>query len=364
MATENAFSPDYSIHPGELLAELIEAQRIEQVELALRLDISPKHLSNIVNEKAGITAKTAIALECVFPDRPARYWLSLQSAHDEFIAREDACRQFSEGESRSWLAHFDLAAYEGAGCIPPIDPDAGTWERTLALLKFFGCSSIDAWKRVYGEVPVGKLRHWDERGSLSLGWMRKGQVSAMERAQALPRFERRAFGRSLRRAKNLSRNAGGDVAGELQRECANAGVLLMVEEPLPGMHARSASYWMRNTPVVQLRADALTNDELWLDFAREAAEVLHGKTYVMSLSDDDWAIEPYADEDGWLVSWERSLAFASEGDYSREAVIRFAEEEGVHPGIVVGMLQRQGLVRNDSPLNALKTCVEYSIESF
>ena len=361
MAIDNAFHPDYAVHPGKYLDELLECVRMEQAELAVRAGITPKHLSNIVNGKASVTAKTAVALEHVFPDRPARYWLGLQEAYDEFEARKASEASVDLSEAQRWLDGFDIDALARAGYVPEAVSEGGTRERVSALLKFFGCASIEAWRKLYGGLAA-LARLQDERGSLSLAWMRKGQVDAAERAQSLPRFDRRSFGRVLRASRGLASGSGADVALELQSRCADAGVLLALVDPLPAMEARSATFWLANTPCIQLRSTLDVEDELWLDFAWETAKVMQGKTYLVSLGDDDWREETV--EDGgfsWLVSWEQSLSFASQGDFSEDAVGRFVQEAGVRPGIVVGLLQRFGFVPWDSPLNKMKSRAEYAV---
>ncbi|MEG0016595.1 MAG: HigA family addiction module antitoxin [Gordonibacter sp.] len=363
MAIENTFSPNYAVHPGEYLGELLEYSRMEQVELAVRLNITPKHVSNMVNGKVAVTAKTALALEYVFPDRPARYWLGLQDAYDLFEARRDLLDFGNErANSKKWLESFDMDVLERAGYLPVLGSQEGMQEHTSSLLKFFGCSSIEAWNRIYGTVALRKTGgHWDERGSLLLAWLRKGQVDASERVQSLPRFDRRAFGRSLPRIKRLSQRSDGTVVRDMQRQCAEVGVMLSIQDPLPDMDAASAAFWLRNTPCVQVSKGLQTNDELWLDFAREAAYVLKGKTYEVSLNGEEWRLAPVESVEEWLIPWSHCLAFASKEDFSIRAVRDFAVEEGVHPGIVVGMLQRAKLVAEKSPLNELKSRIEYGI---
>lgn len=362
MAIKNTFSPNYSVHPGEFLNEILESVHMEQAELAMRLSITPKHLSNIVNGKASITAKTALALEFVFPDRSARYWLGLQEAYDLSEARQSMDNKLEyEKRSEEWLGSFNIDALGRAGYVSGLDREVGVEENVSSLLRFFGCSSIEAWDRVYGAVALKGCHRWDERGSLSLAWLRKGQIDSTERVGSLPRFDRRTFRRALRKIRPLTLRSGNSMTRELQLQCAEAGVLLSVREPLPTMEPASAAFWLRGTPCVQLSSGLRTNDELWLDFAREASYVLEGKTYEISLNegaDQEIAVEA-ADE--WLVSWERCIAFAAEGDFSSAAIENFANEVGVHPGVIVGMLQRANLIAKDSALNALKTRIEYAI---
>lgn len=363
MAIRNTFDPNYAVHPGEFLDELLESVRMEQAELAMRLNITPKHVSNIVNGKAAITAKTALRLEYVFPDRPAHYWLGLQETHDLFEARQGELGKAKEqGRSEEWLKNFDVEVLERAGYIPELDSGAGRRERVSSLLKFFGCSSIEAWDRVYGAVASRRFSgHRDERGSLSLAWLRKGQIDSAARVRSIPRFDRREFGRALRRAKPLSRRSNASIPDELQRQCASAGVLLAVREPLPNMEPASAAFWLRGTPCIQLSSKLQTNDELWLDFAREAAYVMEGKTYEVSLNEGDEYEVEHTSADDWLVSWEQCLAFAASENFSIEAINGFACEVGAHPGVVVGILQRANLVPKDTELNALKSRIEYAV---
>ena len=71
--------PDIAIPPGEYLAEEIEARGISQKELASRMGRPLNAINEIVNGKKAITAETALQLEEVMPEIPARFWLNLES---------------------------------------------------------------------------------------------------------------------------------------------------------------------------------------------------------------------------------------------------------------------------------------------
>lgn len=71
--------PDIAIPPGEYLAEEIEARGISQKELARRMERPPNAINEIINGKKAITAETALQLEGVMPEIPARFWLNLET---------------------------------------------------------------------------------------------------------------------------------------------------------------------------------------------------------------------------------------------------------------------------------------------
>ena len=79
MATRTDAYPDVAIPPGEYLAEEIGARGISQVELARRMGRPVNAINEIVNGKKAITAATALQLESVMPEIPARFWLTLET---------------------------------------------------------------------------------------------------------------------------------------------------------------------------------------------------------------------------------------------------------------------------------------------
>ncbi len=79
MATKTDTYPDVAIPPGEYLAEEIEARGLSQKELARRMGRPPNAINEIINGKKAITAETALQLEAVMPELPARFWLNLET---------------------------------------------------------------------------------------------------------------------------------------------------------------------------------------------------------------------------------------------------------------------------------------------
>jgi len=79
MVTKTDAYPDIAIPPGEYLAEEIAARGISQKELARRMGRPLNPINEIINGKKAITAETALQLEEVMPEIPARFWLNLET---------------------------------------------------------------------------------------------------------------------------------------------------------------------------------------------------------------------------------------------------------------------------------------------
>lgn len=69
-------------HPGEMLRlEFLEPMGLSQAAAARRMGMSANRLNEIVREKRGVSASTAIALAELL-GTSAELWLSMQSAWD------------------------------------------------------------------------------------------------------------------------------------------------------------------------------------------------------------------------------------------------------------------------------------------
>ncbi len=79
-----SFQPDIAIHPGESLAEQLEAVSMSQVDLATRTGLTPKTVSEIVQGKNPVTSETAIKLASVFGTSP-EYWNNKQRRFEQSI---------------------------------------------------------------------------------------------------------------------------------------------------------------------------------------------------------------------------------------------------------------------------------------
>ena len=76
------------IHPGEILREeFLAPLGMSAHELALALRVPATRINDIVNEKRGITADTALRLSRYF-GTTAKFWLNLQASY-ELEAAED-----------------------------------------------------------------------------------------------------------------------------------------------------------------------------------------------------------------------------------------------------------------------------------
>lgn len=83
----------WSIHPGEILREeFLKPLEMSSYELAKRLHVPAPRINDIVLEKRGITADTAVRLAKFFGTTEG-FWMNLQSFYEVRTAKKRLARE-------------------------------------------------------------------------------------------------------------------------------------------------------------------------------------------------------------------------------------------------------------------------------
>ena len=358
MAT-NQYRPDYAVPPGWVLAERLEAQGISHAEFARRCDRSGKLISEIVAGKAPIEAKTALQFERVL-GVDADIWLGIEKDYQLHQIRESEARQAEA--LAEWANTFPLVELVKREAIAT---RSASRDAVSELLAFFGVASIQAWRTEYGMANVA-YRHSPSFKSdeFSLAsWRRIAEIEA-EAQQCRPVYEESLFKDVLGRIRGLTTGPFREALEEARKLCNVCGVALAVIKPLPRMRVSGAAWWVsRRRPVIALSARHRSDDHLWFSLFHEAAHILlHNKKDVYVDGTDRSGDDHEAEANEWatnlLVSRAEWRRFVDKGAFESPDVFRFADEQGIAPGIVVGRLQHERHIGWDR-LNNLKVRLEW-----
>ena len=89
-----------AIHPGEFLREdFLKPLSLSVNALAMALHVPATRISEIVNERRGITTDTALRLATYFGTTPD-FWINMQAAMSLQWARIRCCRRFEKEVQR------------------------------------------------------------------------------------------------------------------------------------------------------------------------------------------------------------------------------------------------------------------------
>mgnify|MGYP001142636038 CR=1 FL=1 len=76
------------IHPGRILKRELTARELSANQLALALRVPSGRISEIINEKRGISAETALRLSQFFGNS-AQFWMNLQTKYDLAVVEKE-----------------------------------------------------------------------------------------------------------------------------------------------------------------------------------------------------------------------------------------------------------------------------------
>lgn len=353
----NRYEPDYTVAPGWVLKERLDAQGMTPAELARRCGRSAKLISEIVAGKAPIEPRTALQFEKVL-GVDAAIWLGIET--DYRLQQTRIAEAEHALSAAAWARSFPVRALAKRG----IEPVPGE-NPVSALLTFFGVASVEAWHVKYGEANVA-YRHSpsfaSDRFALA-AWLRLAEHEAA--GQPCAAYGEPAFRKALAEVRGLTRAPIPESIQEARRLCNGAGVALSLIEPLPKARLSGAAWWhSARRPIIALSARHKTDDHLWFSLFHEAAHILlHGKKSVFVDGSDNDGDDMETEANAWAANflvpradWRR---FTRLGAYTRAAVLQFAEEQEIAPGIVVGSLQHEGLLLWNR-LNDLKVRLQWT----
>ena len=340
----NQFSPDYAVPPGWILKERLEIEGISHAEFARRCGRSPKLISEIVSGKAPLEPVTALQFEKVL-GVDASIWLGIESDYQLHRTREAEAR--NAAASAEWVKTFPVGDLVKRGCFqcPESDVDA-----VSKLLAFFRVGSVDAWIARYSLANVA-YRHSPKFRSSEAAlatWRRLGEIEA--ESQECAKYSESRFRYAVRTIRGLTREPINEALKQTTTLCNETGVALVLVQPLPRTALSGAAWWLSpRKAVIQLTARYRSDDHLWFSFFHEAAHILlHSKKgiFVDETNGNDAEQEIEANE--WASSilvprpvWEE---FVATSPRSEQVIRAFADDQGIAPGIVVGMLQHRGVL--------------------
>ena len=348
-----AFAPDWVSSPGSTVADLLEERGWTQQALAQRSGFTTKHISLLINGKAPITEDTAVKLERVLGST-MRFWMTREAQYREAMARLGE-RKFLSARAE-WLQRLPIKEMVRFGWIRSFENKG---DQVRECLRFFGVASVDAWEKQYGNPLVAfraSATHAKEVGAVA-AWLRQGEREA-EHITCKP-FDKAAFKQALSEARQLTNEGDpGVFISRLVKACAGAGVAVVLVPAPKGCPVSGATRWLgAGKALLILSLRHKSNDHFWFSFFHEAGHLaLHGKKllFVDVANRVDGEDEDQADAfaGSWLISSADAARLAAVPK-TNQGVQTFARQIGVAPGIVVGRMQKDGLLPW-THLNALK----------
>lgn len=332
-------------HPGESIQEKLNISGMSRRELALRTNVTEKHICTIVNGDKGISTAFARKLGYVFED--SKYWMGLQAEYDAYQAELQEEFEITQEEIdllkplRDIVSYFIEREYMHNNC--------GDASKVIQLREFLQISDLTQIPKItYNAAYRAQLSTNVKVDPYVLfAWQRlcEKETEGISTNKSIDKDLLRSSVGRIKKAMFGSINEGIHEVQEILAEC---GIAFQVVQnfrgaPVQGFIKETAAGRL----ILCLTIRGKRADRFWFTLFHEIAHILNGdnKTRFVDFDSVQGKAEQLADQyaSDTLIAPEKYRKFILSRDCtSWDRITAFAEAVEVEPFIVLGRLQNDG----------------------
>lgn len=261
------------IPPGESIKEEMEYFGMTQKELAERLGLSAKHVSDILSGEAPITRDCAFRLSIVF-NSSMEFWMNLETNYQVLKTRQEKEAFFNKSLEVLDFFKESLKVIKDRADEFYTNPQNDS-EKVSMLCHFFGVSHL---QNVFNIERIAYRKRDDVDKASIATWLRLGELK-LKNAEEIPEFNTKKLKESSTAIRNLI-NKGDykENLDEIKKLLNEAGVYFEYEEKVPRAKVVGATRWRKYRPFIQMSDFGQFQDIFWFTLFHEIGHaLLHGK---------------------------------------------------------------------------------------
>ncbi len=337
-----------AFHPGYYIEEIIEDMGISQAEFAVRLDTTPKTVSQLVNGQANISNSLARKLSAML-GTSVELWQNLQNAYDQKLIEIQQAEELDA--QKEIVSQIDYKYFVDLAGLPAVK-DFGT--RIANLCKYLRVADLRVLQQPDFLVSFrsGTSNESDKKRINSRAWIQAAMNSA-EGIDTRP-FDAERMKAYLTELRKMTVQKPEQFVPRLKEIFADCGVAFVLLPHLKNSGVNGAVKWVSNDRVVlAMNNRRLDADIFWFSLFHEVKHVLQQKVKTVFISTTESQMiemneKLEADADRFaanlLIPQADYSRFAPSRYTSDEEIIRFAGSIGIHPGIVAGRMQHDRII--------------------
>lgn len=329
--------------PGDYVRQRMEAKGWTQSDLAYALGFKQSApVNQILSNKRAISHNMSRSLGAALGCDPA----DIARIQAEWDLREADEPDPAIAARARILSRYPLREMVKRGWV---DPDHGNGTLEDQICRFFSVDSLD-------EIPhlnhSAKKTSYDNIPPEQLAWLFRVKAIAVE--MTAPPFDRPKLSEAIDEFSTL--RARPDGVRHVPRRLLDAGVRFVVVEGIANSAIDGVCFWQDQcSPVIGMSFRYDRIDNFWFVLRHECAHVLHGHGQNEAIVDCDLGqAEPAAsvNEEERIANEEaadfcvptnkiQSFYLRKKPYFAEREVLAFSKRMNVHPGLVVGQLQRR-----------------------
>lgn len=323
--------------PGATIKEQLIDRNMSQKEFALRMAMSEKHISRLINGDVQLTPDVAVRLELVL-GIPAQFWNNL-----EMIYREKLIKVKAENEMDEDLEIIKKIPYNEMAKNGWVEVTRNPRERVINVRKFFEVVHLGLVQgSLVPSIACRKLGGGEKSDYALISWAQRAKIVA--RGVSVSPINIAKLKMIVPEIREMTTQNPAVFCSALREKLAASGVALIFLPHIGGSFLHGATFYDGPKIVVGMTVRGKDADRFWFSLFHEIGHVVLGHINQAegTTEEDENAADAFARNA--LISDAEFTAFTSNQDFSRLSIISFAGKVGVDVGIVVGRLQKEGFI--------------------
>lgn len=266
------------IYPGITIKEQLDNRNMTQKEFALRMGMSEKHISKLINGEVILTPEVAARLEMVFAI-PSSFWMNLENIYRDRL--QIINREIENKEEIKISKQFPYEKMAKLDWVSIADNDL---EKVINLRKYFEVSSLlNLQDPLYPKVVYVKESINEKSKYALLTWAQKAKIEARNietKVVSIPKLKK-----SITEIEKLTKKNENEIKEQLVNILAECGVAIVFLPYLEGNNFQSATFPDRNKIVIGITLNDKNIRKFWYSLFYEIGLIIKGYINLETITD-------------------------------------------------------------------------------
>lgn len=326
-----------AVPPGTTIREQLENRGMLQNEFALRMGMSEKHISRLINGKVELTTDVALRLESVL-GLPATFWNNMEAIYREQLSRVEAELDMeNDVEIASKFPYAKLATLRWVQRARTIS------SKVENLRSFFEVAKLGLLADLRIPGIAFRINGENDKSNYALAaWAQKVRIEARKINVASINIEK--LKNSISEIRGLTVLEPAEFCKQLREILSQCGISVVFLPHIDGSFLHGASFLDGKHIVLGLTVRRRDADIFWFSLFHELYHIIEGhiNSVEPTTEEQERAADLYAKN--ILIGPSDYAAYIQSATFTKDAIIAFAESINIAPGIVLGRLQKENLV--------------------
>lgn len=348
MSNVSEYKDIVAFHPGYYIADIIEDMGISQAEFATRMGTTAKTLSQLINGQANISNDLAKKLSAML-GTSIDVWQNLQNAYNQKLIE---IQQAKDIDAQAELVKkIDYKYFVEVIGLPTA---RSVGDKITNLCKYFKVADLRIMLQPDFLVSfrLSPSCNSDKNIINSRAWVQTA-INISKSIKTKPYNAEKLKGYLLE-LRNMTIKNPDEFLPRMREIFAECGVAFVLLPHLKNSGVNGAVKWISEDRVVlAMNNRGLDADKFWFSLFHEIKHVFQQKIKTVFVSgtveeikDINNNLEAEADMFAMncLIPPEAYKTFSPSKYTSDDEIVEFARMIGIHPGIVAGRLQHDGII--------------------